>query len=141
LGERYKEVTDEVIQYARGDWGKEESDSVDPNIKDRILSRARTKELMRDAHELSIGDLRRKLGGPSVPDDELLLRYFVGIEDVNIMRRAGRPKEYFSTLHPLATLIGELANRERFCQVHIQQPRLNIRLGKTSKKHEFYNAT
>ena len=37
VGERYKEVTDQVILYALGRWGREGSDSMDPGVKDRIL--------------------------------------------------------------------------------------------------------
>jgi oxaloacetate decarboxylase alpha subunit len=44
VGERYKEVTDQVIQYALGLWGKEAPELIDPNVKDKILSRGRAKE-------------------------------------------------------------------------------------------------
>ena len=44
-GERYKQVSDEIIKYALGFWGKEDSDAIDPNIRDRILSLPRAKEL------------------------------------------------------------------------------------------------
>jgi len=39
LGERYKEVTDEVIQYALGLWGEEESSSMEAEVRDKILVR------------------------------------------------------------------------------------------------------
>src|SRR5205823_2013328 len=38
VGERYKEVTDQVIQYALGFWGKEAPDLMDPDVKDKILA-------------------------------------------------------------------------------------------------------
>ena len=44
-GERYKQVTDEIIMYCLGFWGHEASREVNPNIKDRILSLPRAKEL------------------------------------------------------------------------------------------------
>lgn len=131
LGERYKEVTDEAIQYAQGDWGEEESSSIDPNIRDKILGRSRAKELANGDHpHSSIKELRQKLGGLGVSDDELLLRYFAGIDDVDIMRRAGSPKEYVSARHPLATLIEELTKSKSCRQIHIQQAHLAIRLGR-----------
>ena len=37
-GERYKEVTDQSIQYALGHWGKEAPAVMDANVKDKILS-------------------------------------------------------------------------------------------------------
>ena len=45
LGERYKEVTDQVIQYALGLWGKEGSDHMDAAVKAKILDRPRAREI------------------------------------------------------------------------------------------------
>src|SRR5262245_63413663 len=44
VGERYKEVTDQVIQYALGIWGREAPSLMDPEVKDKILSRPRARE-------------------------------------------------------------------------------------------------
>src|SRR3990167_1562826 len=111
LGERYKEVTDQVIQYALGPWGKEGAASMDADVKDKILRRPRAKELAQWKHpQTSLKELRRKLGGPGVTDDEILLRFFTGKEEVAAMHAAGRPKEYLSARHPLVTLIGELTD-------------------------------
>ena len=43
-GERYLQVTDQVIQYAIGLWGEEAAAEVDADVKDRILNRPRAKE-------------------------------------------------------------------------------------------------
>ena len=45
VGKRYKEVTDEVLLYALGFWGEEEAQSIDADLKDRLLSSPRAKEL------------------------------------------------------------------------------------------------
>ncbi len=47
VGERYKEVTDQVIQYALGFWGKEAPGLMDPDVKDKILSRRPGQRLAR----------------------------------------------------------------------------------------------
>src|SRR5512142_1963748 len=47
LGERYKEVPDQVIQYALGIWGKEAVEVTDPDVRDKILGRSRAKEWTR----------------------------------------------------------------------------------------------
>src|SRR5207253_8984979 len=44
-GERYKEVTDQVIQYALGLWGKEGAEYMDPEVKATILNRSRAREM------------------------------------------------------------------------------------------------
>ena len=41
VGERYKQVTDEVLLYALGFWGEEEAESIEANLKDRLLSSPR----------------------------------------------------------------------------------------------------
>ena len=41
VGERYKEVTDEVLLYAIGAWGAEEADSIEADLKDHLLHRPR----------------------------------------------------------------------------------------------------
>lgn len=131
LGERYKEVTDQVIQYALGVWGKEGAASMDSNVKDRILGRPRARELAQwEYPHTSVRELRRKLGGLGVSDDELLLRYFTGKDEVAAMRAAGRPKEYLSARHPLVSLIGELAKRSDCRQIYIDKGGLSLRLEK-----------
>src|SRR4030095_3596913 len=45
VGERYKEVTDQVIKFALGHAGAEGARDMDPAVKDKILDRPRAKEL------------------------------------------------------------------------------------------------
>jgi oxaloacetate decarboxylase alpha subunit len=131
LGERYKEVTDELIQYASGVWGDEEQSSIDAAIKERILDRPRARELARiQPREVSIQDFRDKLGGPSVSDDELLLRYFAGNDDVEAMKASGPAREYITTRQPLVALVEQLAKQKGYRQISIQRGPLSIRLGK-----------
>ena len=44
-GARYKQVTDEIIQYALGLWGREALEHMDANIRDLILNRPRAREI------------------------------------------------------------------------------------------------
>src|SRR5574342_56904 len=63
VGERYKEVTDQVIQYALGLWGKEAPALMDPGVKDKILSRGRANEWRAwKPAELSLREVRNKFG-------------------------------------------------------------------------------
>jgi oxaloacetate decarboxylase alpha subunit len=110
LGERYKQITDEIIHYALGNWGKEASLDVTPNLMDRILGSSRAKELSNwEVPNPSIEEVRQQLGGSGVSDDELLLRYIIREEkEINAMRAAGPVKEYWTTTNPLMALIREL---------------------------------
>ncbi len=135
VGERYQEVTDEVIQYALGLWGEEETAGIATNVKDKILSRPRAKELARwEPSEITRSELRENLGGPSLSDDELLLRYFAGSAEVEAMRQAGAPKDYLSGRQPLVTLIDELSKRKKQNQIYISKANFSLRLERKANR-------
>jgi oxaloacetate decarboxylase alpha subunit len=130
-GERYSQVTDQVIQYAIGLWGEEAASEVDPNVKNQILDRPRAKEFAAwEPPQPSIEEMRSKLGGPTLSDDELLMRYVAGNEDVEAMRAAGAPKHYSDINKPLLVLLNELANRKDFSQIYISKAGLRLALEK-----------
>ncbi|MGH7931111.1 MAG: hypothetical protein ACREQV_25340, partial [Candidatus Binatia bacterium] len=128
-GERYKEITDEVMLYALGFWGAEEAESIDDDLKNRILSRPRAKELSSmKAPDMSLKEFREKFGGAGVSDDDALLNYFAGKEYVTSMKAAGPVREYTAAVAPFVALIEQLAAQtERQC-IDIQRPGLKLRL-------------
>jgi oxaloacetate decarboxylase alpha subunit len=136
-GERYKEVTDQSIQYALGHWGKEAPQVMDAAVKDKILSHPRTKEWAKwTPPDLSLKEVRQKFGGRGVSDEELVLRVIAGGPAVDAMLAAGAPKEYISARRPLIRLIGELAKRRDCRQVYIEKSGFSLLLetrGKTPK--------
>jgi oxaloacetate decarboxylase alpha subunit len=130
-GERYKEVTDQSIQYALGHWGKEAPAVMDPNIKDKILNRPRANDWRNwSPPDLSLKEIRAKFAGPGVSDEELILRVIAGEAAVKTMLAAGAPKEYVSADLPLIKLIGELTKRKDVSQVYIRKGDLTLRLEK-----------
>jgi len=132
LGERYKQVVDEVIQYTLGFWGEEASSSVDPNIKDSILSLPRARELSNwEPPQPSIEEVRQQLGGPGLSDDELLLRYIVREErEIKAMRAAGPVQEYLSAKNPLIVLIQELLKQKNLDYISVNKDDLSVSLRK-----------
>ncbi len=131
VGERYKEVTDQVIQYALGLWGKEAPALMDPDVKDRILSRGRAKEWQGwEPPELSLKEVRSRFGGPSISDEELLLRVYAGEEAVKAMHAAGSPGDYLSAKQPLVRLIEELSRKKDCNWISIRKAGLSLTLGK-----------
>ena len=106
-GERYKEVTDQVIQYALGFWGKEGSEYMEPQVKAKILDRPRARELEKfEVPELSLEEIRKKYGGPNLSDEELLLRFYAGPEFVDALKLAPPRKEYsMDARQPLVRLV------------------------------------
>ena len=106
VGERYKEVTDQVIQYALGIWGKEASEIIEPNVKDKVLSRHRARDWQGwTAPDLNLREVRQKFGGPSVSDEDLLLRVYAGTDAVNALMTAGAPKPQLDGKQSLLQLI------------------------------------
>jgi oxaloacetate decarboxylase (Na+ extruding) subunit alpha len=129
VGERYKEVTDEVILYALGFWGDDEAESVDGDLKDRILGRQRAKELSRlKPPDMSLREFREKFGGAGVSDDDALLNYFAGAETVAAMKAAAPTHAPMSAATALTRLIGQLATRQGRRFVDLQRPDLTLRL-------------
>ncbi len=133
VGERYKEVTDQVIKYALGYCGEEGGREMDPNVKDRILDRPRAREWAAwKPEEVSVEEMRRKLGGPGVSDEELLLRWIVGKEAIDEMRAAPKRGEYLTAEQPLVNLVRQLAQKTDCSHIHVQRPGLSITLAKNS---------
>jgi oxaloacetate decarboxylase alpha subunit len=131
VGERYKEVTDEVLLYALGLWGEEEAQSIEPNLKDMLLERPRAKELSKlRAPEMTLKEFRDKFSGPGASDDEAILRYFAGAEYVATMKAAGPPREYVSTKRPLLMLIEQAIKRKNSRQIYIRYGNLTVHLEK-----------
>jgi oxaloacetate decarboxylase (Na+ extruding) subunit alpha len=133
VGERYKEVTDEVLLYALGFWGDEEAQSIETNLKDRLLHSARAKELARlKPPEISLKEFRTRFGGAGVSDDDRLLHYFAGEDAVQAMREGGAPQDYSSSATPLVQLIEQLAKRKKATRVYISRQGFTLRMERGS---------
>ena len=133
VGERYKEVTDQVIKFALGHAGAEGARDMDTNVKDKILDRPRAKEWAKwQPDEPSADDMRRRLDAIGTSDEELLLRWIVGKEDIDAMRANPRPLEYLNAEQPLVNLLQELSKRTDCNQIHFQKPGFSITLEKRS---------
>jgi oxaloacetate decarboxylase alpha subunit len=119
-GERYKQVSDEIIQYAAGGWGCEESESIHPDVKDKILSRPRARALAQMNYEQpTLGQLREQYGGPGVSDDDLLLHFFTSVDQVAKMRRERQHRQQGQGTQGLRTLMEKLASSRsvRYIQI------------------------
>jgi oxaloacetate decarboxylase alpha subunit len=131
VGERYKQVTDQSIEYAMGIWGKEGAAFMDANVKEKILNRPRAREIAERPHPTdSLQDLRRKYGGAEVSDEDVLLRFFSSKEDVERMRAAGPVRSYNTDGNPLLNLVAELSKKTERNSVVIRRPNFSLRLEK-----------
>jgi oxaloacetate decarboxylase alpha subunit len=114
-----------------GIWGKEGAVYMDSNVKDKILSRPRAKEIaQRPQPSDSLQDLRRKYGGQGVSDEEVLLRFFTSKEDVERMHAAGPARSYSTNGNSLLNLVAELSKQTDRSSIFIQRPNFSLRLEK-----------
>ena len=128
LGERYREVTDQVIQYALGLWGPEGSDNMEPAIKATILGRPRAREIEKKEYpEPTLEQVRKQYGGAHLSDEELLLRFYAGPEFVDVLKLAPSRKEYLRAEKPLVRLIEELG-RKKLSHVYIRKADFSLKI-------------
>ncbi len=130
VGERYKEVTDQVIQYALGLWGKEGSDHMDSEVKAKILDRKRAREIEKiESPEPPFEEVRNQYGGPHLSDEELMLRYYAGPEFVDALKTA-QPRKEYSLRKPLVRLVEELG-KKKLGHVHIRKGDFSLTVQRT----------
>ncbi len=131
VGERYKEVTDQVIRYALGQFGGGAIAEMDLDVRDRILDRPRARELAgQEPAQPTLAEMRRHLGGPGVSDDELLLRWLLNKDEIAAMRAAGPAKEYAIARHPLVKLMAELTQQTDCDLIEVSEPGFALTLAK-----------
>jgi oxaloacetate decarboxylase (Na+ extruding) subunit alpha len=133
VGERYKEVTEQIIQYALGYWGKEGAVLMAPEVKAKILDRPRAKEwAARQPPEPTVAELRKKMNAEHVSDEDFLLRWNLEEKEIAAMRAAGVPKEYVSVRKPLVGLIDALSKRKNYRRIVVQKGQMLISLQRGS---------
>jgi oxaloacetate decarboxylase alpha subunit len=134
LGERYKEVPDEVIQLALGFWGKEPVTDMDAEVRAKILDRPRAREWERwEQPQPSLAEVRHELG-ENISDEELVLRVYAGDDGLRVMGKASSPEEYLSARHPVVELVERLAQKRDLKHVVVQSGGLSIALHQQSER-------
>jgi len=124
---RYGNVPDQVIRYVVGKFGRPTA-PIDENIKDRILSLPRAKEIMAEPPPLPLKE-RRKQFDPSLSDEEFLLRAVMPADQVDAMLAAGPAKRHYNPdSRPLIDLLRELTQRPAVSQVVIEKPDFKMEL-------------
>lgn len=108
-GARYRQVTDEVIHYALGNWGREAVNVMDKEVRALILNRPRAEELRKlSPPDESLSELRQKYGA-NLSDEQLLLKIFGGDDALDIAAAAPAPRtDYSADSKPLIDLVRQL---------------------------------
>lgn len=127
-GERYRTVSDEIIHYALGNWGADERDAIDPDIRDRVLDRPRARQLAEaPPEEVELDELRARFGGADISDEDLLLRVFTDADSVARMRAASASGGSGGR-GGVAGLIEEMSKHQGVGMVRVSRPGFSITL-------------
>lgn len=125
--QRYGNVPDEVIRYVLERFGRPTA-PVDPNVRDHIMALPRTKELLAEPPPLSLKE-RRKQFGPSISDDEFLLRAVMPAAQVDAMLANGPARRHYNPqARPITSLLRELTQRPAISHVVVEKPGFRIEL-------------
>lgn len=89
VGERYRQVSDDVIHYAWGRHGGSEAiEAMDPEVRAKILDRPRGRELEHyEEPAPTLAEIRRNYGA-SISDEDLILRAIVGDDALTAIESA-----------------------------------------------------
>jgi len=125
--ERYAIVSDEVIRYALGRFGKPNL-PIAPEVMDRIDSLPRTRELRQEPDMPPLSELRRRIG-PELSDEEFLLRATMPGEQVDAMKAAGpAPQTYNLDIAPVLQLLRRVATRRDIARLSVEKPGFKLEL-------------
>lgn len=132
--ERYGNVPDQVIRYVLGNFGRP-TGAIDPQVKDRILSRPRAKALMNEPPPPPLAEMRRQFP-PGISDEEFLLRATMPAEQVEAMIAAGPARRHYNPdVQPVIKLLRALRTRPGVSDVVIDKPGFRLALhGSASKE-------
>ena len=124
---RYAQVSDQVIRYVMGKFGKPTS-PIDPTVLAAILDRPRSRELADEPAFPALADLRRQFG-PRMPDEEFLLRAVMPGDQVDAMM-AARPSRagYTPEAAPLLALLRKLAAQPQAHDIVVERGGMRIAL-------------
>lgn len=131
VGERYKQVSDAIIEYALGvHGGREATDAMDADVRDTILDRPRARELRPFDHpDPSLKELRRRYG-ETTSDQDLILRAIVGDDAVDVIRDAAKRPRPSVDESPLLHLVRELATSSRHRHVSVSVGPMSVKVRK-----------
>jgi oxaloacetate decarboxylase alpha subunit len=130
-GARYREVTDQAIQYALGHWGKEAPQVMDRTVRDKILNHPRAGEWIGwSPRDWPLEEVRKKFGAPGVSDEELVLRVIAGKDAVREMMAAGSRKPEAGSGSSVLAFIDELSRRRKLAHVYVRRGDFSLALGR-----------
>lgn len=126
-GQRYAQVSDQVIRYVMGRFGRP-TRPVAQDVEGAILDRPRAKEIEREPAVLSLADMRKRFPA-TLPEEEFLLRAVMPGDQVDDMLAKGPSRSrYSSEAGSIAALLRQLAARPAAKDIVIERPGFRLAL-------------
>jgi oxaloacetate decarboxylase alpha subunit len=129
-GERYGTVSDQLIRYVLGSFGRP-AGPIEPQVRDRILAQRRAREIEREPGPLPPEEQRKRFRR-GISDEEFLLRATMPEQQVDAMLAAGPAAGHYNPdLEPVKELLRELTTRPRLSELVVERDgfRLAVRQG------------
>ncbi|MBV9922574.1 MAG: carboxyltransferase, partial [Pseudonocardia sp.] len=129
-GDRYSMAPDEAVIYLMNAFGVPPA-PVDENVRDKVLNSEHGRRFAGwERPQPSLKELRDQYGGPSLPDEELLLRYMVPAEDLEATRAVGplRTDYLFTTPTSVGDLITRFGELTRTRSLRVTHPEFRLEL-------------
>jgi oxaloacetate decarboxylase alpha subunit len=133
LGERYKQVLDEIVKIALGCYGPQ-AGTIDQNLLDRVSNLPIAEQYKNwQIPRPSIKELREQFGS-EVSDDELLLRILCQDQrEIDAMHAAGPIDTYYPPFQkPLVEIIERLIKQKKHAYIYFESDNFGIKLGRES---------
>jgi oxaloacetate decarboxylase alpha subunit len=132
-GERYANVSDQIIRYALGKFGRP-SAPIESTVLERILGRGRAEEIGREPLPPDLDQQRRQF--PSgISDEEFLLRATMPARQVDAMLAKGPAcRRYNPSTRPILKLLGALRDQPQIADLVVEKP--GFRLAMRRQAHE-----
>ncbi|WP_040834919.1 acetyl-CoA carboxylase [Nocardia brevicatena] len=125
-GKRYEQMSDEVIDLLRGDFGPLPG-PVNHDVLDRAMSTARGQQDNSAGADITVADLRRRFGH-TLSDEELLLRAVMPAEQVDAMVAA----ETTSPARTVTRLLGAIGDRSTVAHIEMSTKDMHFSLRRTA---------
>lgn len=141
-GERYKVVSDDVIKYALGGWGREAIEFMDRDVRDMILAQPRAKSVqaaMQQAkEEPSLREIRQRFG-KGITDEEIIVRFYSGVGEGDLQldqcdEVAWSYDQYRALRRPLYAMLRDFERAGSVTRMSYRSGGLSVRMKKLSGK-------
>ncbi|HEX4110361.1 MAG TPA: hypothetical protein VHX88_19680 [Solirubrobacteraceae bacterium] len=127
-GDRYSITIDEIAMYVQGCYGPTAA-PIDEDVKDRILSTPRGRELIGYRRpEMTLDEVRAEYGGTDLSDEDLFRLNYMPLPDLEAIRAGGPLAVDYPLPVRLGDLISDALDARRARRVRLRTPEVSVEI-------------